>query len=89
MSADSDRSKKRETAVLFRMSKEEREMLRRQAAERGLSVQVYMQSVMFGKEPAPLRSGPVGGPRRRRASAEQTELDVQLSDQEGELSRTG
>lgn len=91
MSTDRDyRSKQREASVLLRMSKDEREELRRKAAERGLTVQVYMQSVLFNRDPAPL---PGGRPKGRRTSRPQVmhqeELQMLTRDQEDELSLTG
>ena len=65
-------------------------MPRRKAAERGLTVQVYMQSVLFNRDPAPL---PGGRPKGRRTSRPQVmhqeELQMLTRDQEDELSLTG
>lgn len=84
------RSKQREASVLLRMSKEEREELRRKAAEQGLTLQDYMQAVLFNREPAPLSSGrPKGRRTTRHQVLHQEELQMLTRDQEDELSLTG
>lgn len=88
--ASGARSENREVSVLFRMSRADREELRRKAAERGLSVQVYMHSVLLETDPAPLKSGRPKGRRTRHPQvAHQEELQMQGHDQEAELSMTG
>ncbi|MGO0576469.1 plasmid mobilization protein [Ornithinimicrobium panacihumi] len=62
------RSKQREASVLLRMSRDERDELRRKAAEQGLTLQDYMQAVLFNRDPAPL---PAGRPKGRRTTRPQ------------------
>lgn len=84
------RSKQRQASVLLRLSNEEREELRRRAADQGLTLQVYMQSVLFNCEPATLPGGrPKGRPSARSQVMHQGELQLQTTDQEAELSMTG
>ncbi len=54
-----NRSDLRSVSVAFRLSREDRDELKRRAAEQGISVQAYLERVAFGRlEATDLPPGP-------------------------------
>ena len=50
--------KEREVAVLYRCSVEDKESLKRRAAEAGVTLQTYLERVLFGRDVQDRASGP-------------------------------
>lgn len=53
------RAADRRASVSFRMSSEDKQVLHRRAVESGCgSIQIYLESVVFGRDPVQRASGP-------------------------------
>lgn len=64
------RSKARSAQINFRLSPEDRELLRGRASAQGLTVQAYVESVLFDREPEIRHAG------RPRRTPQQEELQM-------------
>lgn len=56
--ASTHRAKDREVAIIFRLSRADREVLRERARDSGLSVQLLLERDLLGYEPHERRPGP-------------------------------
>lgn len=61
-SSSADRAEDRRAPVIYRTSRERRERLKARAAEQGVSVQVYLDALLWDEPLAPDR---VSGPKRQ------------------------
>lgn len=66
-----NRSKERSCPVAFRLSPEDRDLLKQRAQERGLSVQAYLEMVALGR--------PEAHDRRPGPNTGQMELDMAVA----------
>lgn len=73
----------RAAGYLFRMSRADRKRLKRNAEERGLTIQGYLENLVFGYDGAPREPG------RPRHDREQAAFDLTSPDEGAILQRTG
>lgn len=61
--SSADRADDRRASIIYRTSQERRDRLKARAAEHGVSMQVYLDSILWSE---PLKADRVSGPKRQQ-----------------------